>query len=176
MNLHAKYNKYNLCTLYLMPSINIPNPPYTIEKLKYMGFNNCFLEDENKSIDNCILLVFQPSVEIYNSDNWTMFVQALKYRSNLIEIVDYGNRITGFWFKIEERFGNNLTYYFKRGLFSKFPQSYKSYLKGKTKKVVDKSKEYQEYLENELLLPEGILNNTELEEVPSEYDIKLIIK
>ena len=176
MNLHAKYSKYNLCTLYLMTAVNIPNPPYTIEKLKYMGFNNCFLEDENKSIENCILLVFQPSIEIYNSDNWGIFIEALKYRSNLIEIVNYNDRITGFWFKIEERFGNNLTYYFRKGKFSSFSQYYKSFLKGKVKQVVDKDKNYQNYLENELNLPEGILDNTELEEVPSEIDIKLILK
>lgn len=175
MNLHVG-NKTNLCTHFLLPSINLPNNIYSWERLVYMGFINCYITDSNSNnvFPNCILLVFQPSMEIYENGQWSKLVEAFKYRENLVEIVEYPYRITGFWFKIEERFGQNLIIVFKKGKYSKFPDSYKKYLSGKYIQIVNKAKNYQEYLEKELNLKQGTLDDIELESIPQEKDLTLI--
>jgi len=168
MNLHIN-KKFNLVSRYLLPSIYLSTSQFPIGTLELLGFVNCYLKDNNKSLDNCLLLIFQPSIEIYTGEKWRYFIEMITKNNGLVEIVEYDldNRIFGFWMKISDRFKDKLIIPFKRGKYSLFPEDYKNLLTDYEKKVCKKDIILQKQKENYLLLKEGYLNNIELEEIPS---------
>lgn len=179
-NLHSKKGnkRYNLTSRFLLPSIYLSSTQFPITVLELLGFVDSYLEDDNKSIDNCLLLIFQPSKEIYESEKWTYFIAMISKNNGLIEIVEYNleDRIFGFWMKMHEKFNNKLIFAFKKGKFSHFPEDYKQLLAPHERAVCKKSKELQAKKEIELGLNEGFLENLELESVPSITDIKFSLK
>lgn len=178
MNLHSREAKWNLTTKYLLPSVNLSSNTFPFETLRILGFVNCYLEDDKKSIDNCILLVFQPSIEIFESEKWDLFIKMMSKKDGLIEIVDYETeyRIFGFWLKIWEKFGNSIIFEFRKGKYSRFPENYKQFLNTNEKGVCKKDKVLQYKIEMDLGLDEGYLDNIELEGIPQEKDIKFTLK
>jgi len=170
MNLHLKKNnKFNLVSKYLLPSIYLSPSQFPIETLKLLGFVDCYLKDEYKSLDNCVLLVFQPSIEVYEGEKWNYFIQMISKNNGLMEIVEYDieDRIFGFWMKMHEKFKDKLIKPFEKGEYSKFPEDYKNILGEYEKKVCKKDIVLQRQKEKDLLLREGYLNNVELDEIPS---------
>lgn len=177
MNLHArKDKKWSLCSRYLLPSIYLSSNQFSLELLEILGFVDSYLEDDNKSIDSCLLLIFQPSKEIYESEKWTYFITSMSKNIGLIELVEYdvGNRIFGFWMLMRD--GERLIYQFKRGKYSLFPEKYIPLLMDREKKVCKKDNEYRIKKEKELGLREGYLLNMELESIPEEKDYKFTLK
>ncbi len=143
MNLHArKGKKHNLASRYLLPSIYLSSNQFPIIMLGILGFVDCYLEDDVKSIDNCLLLIFQPSVEVYEGEKWTYFIAMMSKNNGLIEVVEYdlNSRIFGFWMKMHEKFHNKLIIPFKKGKYSLFPEDYKNLLADYEKKISKKTK------------------------------------
>lgn len=171
INLHVYYPPYNRTTLYLLPSILLSLEEHILKKV---GFINCFLEHDFdvSKYENCIVLVFQPSKSVFEGDIWESFNNVVKNRKNLINIVEYDgfNRIFGFWFKIDERFGRKLIFNFKNGYYSNFPDNYCPFLHVKRKMVVTKDPKYITELANRLGIKEEILEGMELDDVPKEHD------
>lgn len=178
MNLHSRKNKkWNLTTRYLLPSVNLSSNQFSLELLEILGFVNCYIEDEKKSIDNCLLLVFQPSKEMYESEKWTYFMAMITKKDGLIEVVEYDldNRIFGFWLKIWEKFGDNLIFTFKKGKYSLFSDYYKQFLSPHERGICKKDKLLQYKKELDLGLNEGYLDNIELESIPDNEDLKFTL-
>lgn len=179
MNLHArKKHKWNLASRFLIPAIYLSSNQFPLSTLELLGFVDSYLEDDSKSIDNCLLLIFQPSREIYESEKWTYFIAMISRNNGLIEIVEYSleDRIFGFWMKMHEKFHNKLIFAFRKGKYSYFPEDYKQLLAPLEKAICKKDKTLQAKKEIELGLKEGFLSNLELENVPSELDIKFTLK
>lgn len=177
-NLHSKKGnkRYNLTSRFLLPSIYLSSTQFPITVLELLGFVDSYLEDDNKSIDNCLLLIFQPSKEIYEGEKWTYFIAMITKNNGLIEIVEYDleNRIFGFWMKMHEKFQNKLIFAFRRGMYSSFPSDYIQFLSEKEKKICKLDKNYKKELSLYLNVDEKYL--MELESIPSNYDYKFTLK
>lgn len=173
MNLHNKKVKYNLTSKYLLPSIYLDSSKFPISTLELLGFVNCYLEDLTYKTDNTLILIFQPSVHIYNSEKWSLFMDMISRNNGLLNIIEYDleHRIFGFQMKINSTYADKLAPPFKLGKYSLFPLNYIQFLGLDQQKVCKKDIGYRIALEKRLGLKEGFLIDMELEDVPEEKDV-----
>jgi len=174
MNLHVGRKEIpDIGTRMLLPGIMFSSNDLSIDRLNLMGYVGLYLEDgvNNKKHPQCVLLIFQTSEELIENGKWSLFVEVLKMRDNLIDIIEYGERIFGFWYRIDtDRFGDRLIYWYSKGKYSKFPMNYIKYLGNYEKRIAYKDKKLQKQLEELYNVDEGILDEVELERVPYEWE------
>ena len=178
IDIHSKYKKYNSATDFLLPSLKLNPIMMDYEKkLKKLGFINLFLYDETEGkkefYPDSLLLIFNPSVS-FKEEHWNNFLEVMKAYP-VIEYIDYGYYIYGFWIKIHEDFKKNLRYYFKLGKFSQFPSKLHPFMREDVKKICKLDDGYRKNLEKKLGYNEGDFIGTELYDIPdkSSYTFKL---
>lgn len=176
-NLHKL--KYNLCTKYLISSLGLVSTNTSWELFKKFGFINAYLEDKTYpvNIKNSIYLVFAPATSSKNS--FLEYLEEIKnHIPNYLDNYEVDDNVWVIIFKIP----NNWVYLydlFLKGQYSKFGKKYGDFFKTSDNgsivytnayKVINKDKDYQEYLEKKLGLELGELDEAELDSVPDEKD------
>lgn len=173
VNLHEYYAKYNLASKFLLPSLLLDDRIVSFDKLKLLGFIGVFLYDETEGnvryFPNSLLIILNPSVS-FKELHWESVLELFKKYPNFIEYIEYDEYIYGIWFKIHDKFGNNLRNLFKLGKYSEFPASYIMFLTENAKKVCKQDAGLQKEKEKELGLEEGDLNGAELASIPNRED------
>ena len=165
--------KYNSCTSFLLPSIGLKVPEFSLNGLQVLGFVNTYLHNYTKGYENykkdCLLLLFNPSISFFE-EKWQFFEELIKRKENFKEIIEFDYCIFGIWLGIENKHLPNLRWYYKKGFYSHFPKSMHSILLDEYGKIVKVDEVYRRSVEKKLGLEEDSLIGVELASIPEKEE------